>query len=103
MGHAGSPACWIHPETLYEWCTWLAAKLLISLLSRCSGCSNLDKNRSHGHSKLLTLWRDQGVLVPLPGRGKRNMAYTKPGGAYVELSLLSDTEDNNEQKEEKSI
>jgi len=46
-------------------------------------------------SKLLTLWRDQGVLVPLPGRAKRNMAYAKPGGVDGELSLLSGTEDNN--------
>lgn len=47
-------------------------------------------------SKLLTLWRDQGVLVPLPGRGKRNMAYAKPGGSDLEVGLLSGTEDNNE-------
>jgi hypothetical protein len=25
-------------------------------------------------SKLLAGWREQGLLVPLPGRGKRNMA-----------------------------
>jgi len=37
----------------------------------------------------------EGVLVPLPGRAKRNMAYTKPGGVNGELSLLSGTEDNN--------
>lgn len=48
-------------------------------------------------SKLLALWRDQGVLVPLPGRAKRNMAYAKPGGTDVELGLLSGTEDNNEE------
>ena len=29
-------------------------------------------------SKLLAGWREQGLLVALPGRGKRNMAYTKP-------------------------
>lgn len=49
-------------------------------------------------SKLLTLWRDQGVLVPLPGRAKRNMAYTKPGGADVELGLLAGAADNNEER-----
>ncbi len=54
-------------------------------------------------SKLLALWRDQGVLVPLPGRAKRNMAYAKPGGADVGLSLLSSTEDNNGEREEKPL
>ncbi len=46
-------------------------------------------------SKLLTLWRDQGLLVPLPGRAKRNMAYAKPDGTDGEISLLSDMQDNN--------
>ena len=47
-------------------------------------------------SKLLTSWRDQGLLVPVPGRGKRNMAYSKPsGGGQAELGLLSEGEDNN--------
>lgn len=47
-------------------------------------------------SKLLTSWRDQGLLAPVPGRGKRNMAYSKPnGGGQAELSLLSGGEDNN--------
>ncbi len=50
-------------------------------------------------SKLLTLWREQGVLVPLPGRAKRNMAYTKPGAADVALGLLSGAEDNNLENE----
>lgn len=46
-------------------------------------------------SKLLTSWREQGLLVPLPGRAKRNMAYIKPDGAQSELGLLSMLEDNN--------
>lgn len=46
-------------------------------------------------SKLLTSWREQGLLVPLQGRAKRNMAYAKPNGAETELSLLSALEDNN--------
>ncbi|TDP72507.1 ATP-binding protein [Roseateles toxinivorans] len=46
-------------------------------------------------SKLLISWREQGLLVSLPGRAKRNMAYTKPNGADAELSLLSALEDNN--------
>lgn len=47
-------------------------------------------------SKLLTAWRDQGLLAPLPGRGKRNMAYTKPDEADSDLELLSMPEDNNQ-------
>lgn len=51
-------------------------------------------------SKLLTSWRDQGLLVPVPGRGKRNMAYSKPnGGGQAELGLLSEGEDNNIEKQ----
>lgn len=51
-------------------------------------------------SKLLTSWRDQGLLEPIPGRGKRNMAYSKPnGGGQTELGLLSDGEDNNPRKQ----
>jgi len=40
-------------------------------------------------SKLLATWREQGLLVPLPGRGKRNMAYAKPTHATEDGSLLS--------------
>ena len=29
-------------------------------------------------SKQLKAWCDDGLLEPLPGRGKRNMAYVKP-------------------------
>lgn len=51
-------------------------------------------------SKLLTSWRDQGLLVSVPGRGKRNMAYSKPsGGDQAELGLLSEGEDNNREKQ----
>lgn len=46
-------------------------------------------------SKLLTSWRENGLLVALPGRAKRNMAYTKPSVADGGLSLLSGLEDNN--------
>ncbi len=46
-------------------------------------------------SKMLTSWREQGLLLSLPGRAKRNMAYTKPGAAERPLSLLSPLEDNN--------
>ena len=50
-------------------------------------------------SKFLTAWREQGLLVPVPGRAKRNMAYTKPNGSSSELSLLSALEDNNNSEE----
>ena len=47
-------------------------------------------------SRMLVAWRDQGLLVPLPDRAKRNMAYTKPTKAGAEQgSLLSGLEDNN--------
>ena len=45
-------------------------------------------------SKLLAAWRDQGVLVALPGRGKRNMGYTKPNEMPLQSHLLSLLEDN---------
>ena len=54
-------------------------------------------------SKLLTSWRDQGLLVPVPGRAKRNMAYSKPNGGQAELSLLSEAEDNNASEDKKSM
>lgn len=47
-------------------------------------------------SKLLRLWVDQGVLEPLPNRGKRNMAYRKPlVRGETEFDLLSPAADNN--------
>ena len=46
-------------------------------------------------SKLLTAWRDQGLLVALPGRGKKNMAYARPEGAERNSLLFSDLKDNN--------
>ncbi|MDE2594449.1 MAG: putative DNA binding domain-containing protein [Burkholderiales bacterium] len=45
-------------------------------------------------SKALSAWREQGLLIPLPGRAKRNMAYTKPTEGREEPSLLSSLEDN---------
>ena len=46
-------------------------------------------------SKMLIGWREQGLVVALPGRAKRNMAYTKPSAADQPVSLLSTLEDNN--------
>ena len=47
-------------------------------------------------SKQLVAWREQGLLIAVPGRAKRNMAYMKPGGVGAESSLLSELEDNND-------
>jgi ATP-dependent DNA helicase RecG len=52
-------------------------------------------------SKQLVAWRDQGVLMAVPGRAKRNMAYRKPDGADGEPSLLSALGDNNGGTDEK--
>jgi ATP-dependent DNA helicase RecG len=49
-------------------------------------------------SKLLIAWREHGLLVALPGRAKRNMAYTKPSTAESPMGLLSPLEDNNSLK-----
>lgn len=50
-------------------------------------------------SKLLTIWREQGLLVALPGRAKRNMAYARPQGLETPgpATLLSEGRDNNSQ------
>lgn len=49
-------------------------------------------------SKMLTGWREQGLLVALPGRARRNMAYTKPSAADNPASLFYPLEDNNDQE-----
>ncbi len=45
-------------------------------------------------SKLLTAWREQGLLEPLSGRGKRNMAYDRATDAHTEVDLLSTLGEN---------
>ena len=45
-------------------------------------------------SKMLKAWEEQGVLIRLPERAKRNMAYTKPEQPAEQASLLSEAEDN---------
>ena len=45
-------------------------------------------------SRMLKVWVDQGVLVQLPDRAKRNMAYTKPAQPADQQSLLSEAQDN---------
>jgi len=47
-------------------------------------------------SKLLAAWREQGLIAPLPGRGKRNMAYVKPAQGADRQGLLSSLEENND-------
>ena len=69
-------------------------------VDRAGAIANADLVRMAGvdtlkASKMLIAWREQGLLVPLPGRAKRNMAYTKPSAADLPLSLLSPLEDNN--------
>lgn len=61
-------------------------------------------------SKMLAAWREQWLLVSLPGRGKRNMAYTKPAQVDSPIEaggvesprwwqrLFSRTSDNNPEK-----
>ncbi len=46
-------------------------------------------------SKMLGAWRDQGLLWALPGRGKRNMAYTKPNRDDGQAGLLTPLGENN--------
>ena len=49
-------------------------------------------------SKMLAVWVEQGLLVELPGRGKRNTAYTKPARPAEHASLLCDPLENNPAK-----
>jgi ATP-dependent DNA helicase RecG len=50
-------------------------------------------------SKLLKAWVEQGVLMALPGRGKRNMAYVKPSRLAPHDDLLSGFQENNDPEE----
>lgn len=45
-------------------------------------------------SKILAARRDQGLLISLPARAKRNMAYRKPALPAEEPDLLSEGLDN---------
>jgi len=79
------------PSTWDEVSDWLDRQGTIANadLVRISGVDTLKA------SKQLGAWRDQGLLIPVPGRAKRNMAYMKPSGADGEQSLLSALGDNN--------
>lgn len=50
-------------------------------------------------SKMLKVWVDQELLVPLPGRGKRNMAYAKLAQPVDQPDLLSNALDNKLESE----
>lgn len=49
-------------------------------------------------SRMLRDWVDEGVLVPMAGRGKRNMVYVKPQHIEEGFDLLSGEFDNNADK-----
>jgi ATP-dependent DNA helicase RecG len=83
--------------------TW---DLVSDWLDRHGTIANADLVRIAGidtlkASKQLVAWRDQGLLMAVPGRAKRNMAYRKPDGADGEPSLLSALGDNNGGTDEK--
>lgn len=70
-------------------------------LDRHGSIANADVVRIAGldtlkASKLLTTWREQGLLEPLPGRGKRNMAYVRAIGGGDEVDLLSTLGENKQ-------
>jgi len=47
-------------------------------------------------SKMLKDWVDRGLLVPITGRGKRNMVYTRPELSPGQGALFSPPPENNE-------
>lgn len=80
------------PTVWDEVSAWIDREGAISNVKLC-GIAKVDTLKA---SRMLVAWRDQGLLVPVPGRAKRNMAYTKPTIAEAESgSLLSGLEDNN--------
>jgi ATP-dependent DNA helicase RecG len=63
-------------------------------LDRHGSIANADVVRISGRdtlkaSKMLSSWRDQGLLTAIPGRGKRNMAYTRPFADGDKVFLFS--------------
>ncbi|UUZ62045.1 putative DNA binding domain-containing protein [Polaromonas sp. P1-6] len=83
------------PSAWDEVSDWIDREGFIQNAKLCE-ISKVDTLRA---SKMLVAWREQGLLVPLPDRAKRNMAYTKPAKTGVEQgSLLSGLEDNNGEK-----
>lgn len=79
------------PALWEEVTAWLAQHQEIANadLRRLSGIDTLRA------SKMLKDWVDRGLLVPLAGRGKRNMAYTRPELSPDQGALFSRPSDNN--------
>lgn len=68
-------------------------------LDRHGAIANADLCRIAGvdtlkASKMLSAWREQGLLAPLPDRAKRNMAYMKATQQAEQPDLLSEGLDN---------
>lgn len=68
---------------------WIDTKGEIANADLCK----IAKIETLASSRMLKSWVEQGVLIQLPDRGKRNMAYTKPT-LPEEQTLLSEAEDN---------
>ncbi len=76
-------------------------------IDRNGALANVDLCRISGvdtlkSSKMLKAWVEQGVLVQLTGRAKRNSAYVKPAEPPAQGDLLSDALDNKLQNIEKT-
>jgi len=68
-------------------------------IDRHGSIANMDQRRIAAVDtlkapKMLTAWREQGLLIPLPERAKRNMAYRKPAQPDEARDLLSEGLDN---------
>jgi ATP-dependent DNA helicase RecG len=80
------------PSTWAEVSDWVEREGFIQNAKLCE-IAQVDTLKA---SRMLVAWREQGLLVPVPGRAKRNMAYTKPTKVVSNAqSLLSGLEDNN--------
>jgi len=69
---------------------WIDAHGAIANSEQCQ-IANIDALAA---SRMLRAWVVQRVLVPLPNRAKRNMAYSKPAQPVEQQSLLSGALDN---------
>ncbi|MDR3425747.1 MAG: ATP-binding protein [Alphaproteobacteria bacterium] len=78
------------PSIWNEVSDWVERRGPIANADLCK-ISKIDTLRA---SKLLRIWVEQGLLEPLPGRAKRNMAYIKTGRSVEQVELLSGVLDN---------
>jgi len=84
------------PSTWAEVSDWVEREGFIQNAKLCE-IAQVDTLKA---SRMLVAWREQGLLVSVPGRAKRNMAYTKPTKVVSNAqSLLSGLEDNNAEDE----